>query len=111
MSKEGYRDGQLVEAADVKNIVCPECGEKVGLNADKAHEGIDHPDCKFRFGLSAPVPQTQYRLTISRLETPLRTFAEDKKAKKEEAQEAKKEAKAVEKEEAQQKSKAGSKRK
>ena len=82
-----YRDGQLIDAADAQNVTCPGCGEKVGLNADKAHEGVDHPDCQFRFGLSAPAPQTQYRLTINRLEVPIRTFEEDKKAKKEEAKE------------------------
>ena len=93
MSAEQFRDGQLIDASQAQNVKCPACGETVGLNADKAHEGVDHPDCQLRFGLSAPAPQTQYRLTINRLEVPIRTFAEDKKAKQAEAKEAKQEQK------------------
>lgn len=115
MSADSYRDGQLIDAGEAAKVKCPMCGDVVGLDAEKAHEGVDHPDCQLRFGLSAPAPQTQYRLTINRLEVPIRTFEEDKKHKQEEAKESQKEKEsktAAEKEEQQQqkqhqKSKAG----
>jgi hypothetical protein len=84
------RDGMSVDASDVANLTCPKCGEKLGLNADKPAEGVDHPDCKTRVGIKSPPPTAnQFVVTVSTLEVPIRTFEEDKAARKQEAKGAK----------------------
>lgn len=101
-------DGTIISEAQIQDLTCPDCGEKLNLKADKLHEGIDHNDCTVtgtgrRMGIAAvnPQPTTQtFRVVSNVLETPLRTPKEDKEVKKEAAKEAKQEEKQQAKEEA-----------